>query len=282
MGRPGEGANKEGDGSRESGRWSERAKGRGCEKEWSFWHDSYLKSLTGKWVTPALPYPYALPDREGVFNLPYETALKHKVSKRFASSNKGQDGGVYWQQNGQLEPLTTEERLRLRRLEDATAIYSDTGEILSDQENQILRVEAPAFQSITGQFTQKHSTRQRDFRVAVDRPIYASISALSLDGQDLHSSQNILVSVVGRVRNSGMQWDEKREHVLSWGQGPVLCEVVPGELGISHEKNDQATVWAVNGNGRSTHRVRSWTRDGMINFHLDAAQTLWYLVQIEE
>jgi hypothetical protein len=143
-------------------------------------------------------------------------------------------------------------------------------------------VEAPAFQSITGQFTQKHSTRQRDFRVAVDRPIYASISALSLDGQDLHSSQNILVSVVGRVRNSGMQWDEKREHVLSWGQGPVLCEVVPGELGISHEKNDQATVWAVNGNGRSTHRVRSWTRDGMINFHLDAAQTLWYLVQIEE
>jgi hypothetical protein len=246
----------------------------------TFVQDAYLPSLTGRWVTPQIPYPYTVPGREGLYNLPYEIALKHKVSKSFSSVDDRQDGGVYWKEDDRLTPLSTQERVRLQQLQDARAIYSDSGQILSDQEDQILRVETSAFQSITGLLQGLRHTRQKDFRVQAKRPIYASVSALALDGKDISGSENILVSAVGRVRNSQMSWDESRQKVKTWGKGPVLCELVPAQVSIQHSQASEARVLALDGSGRPMREVHSWAKDGMVHFHLDAEHTVWYLVQV--
>jgi hypothetical protein len=106
------------------------------------------------------------------------------------------------------------------------------------------------------------------------------VSALALDGKDISGSENILVSAVGRVRNSQMSWDESRQKVKTWGKGPVLCELVPAQVSIQHSQASEAMVLALDGSGRPMREVHSWAQDGMVHFHLDAEHTVWYLVQV--
>jgi hypothetical protein len=245
-----------------------------------FVRDCYLTSLTYDWVIPTRPYPYALPDREGMFALPYEIALKHKVRKQFSSSPELVDGGVYWAlPDGTMQAVTQKERMKLGQLQKAKALYSDTSQIFASQEDELLRVETSEYKSITGQLQGTMTTRQRDLAVRMASPCYASVAALALDGKPIQESAKVLISALGRVRNTGMQWDEEKHHVLEWGTGPVQCEAVPGQVSFAHERADKAEVWALDGQGAKMEHIEHQVQNGHLSFGLDAAKTVWYVVQ---
>lgn len=57
---------------------------------------------------------------------------------------------------------------------------------------------------------------------------FASLMLVPLDGQELTESGRMLLTVVGRAENLGMQWNADRTSVSDqWGSGPVQVEGVP-------------------------------------------------------
>jgi hypothetical protein len=55
----------------------------------------------------------------------------------------------------------------------------------------------------------------------------ASIALVALDGLPLATSKEMLLVAAARVENSGMQWNDTRTGLVSWGHGPALAEYVP-------------------------------------------------------
>lgn len=265
----------------EEGGTAYKGTGNGVRTETNFAANSYLACMSGDWVTPSLPYPYSVPGRDGIFNLPYEIGLKHKVRKRFSKIKEYHDGGVYWSgQDRALIPMSKKDRIRLRRLKEVQAISSDTGEIRSDQEHEILEVQTKVFQTLTGRLEGEMSIKGGSLALKLEAPLAGSVSVLALDGQSIRRSKQLVVSAVGRVRNTGMAWDESRTYVKQWGSGPVLCEVLPAQVDIDHDRAEQARVWALDGGGRKMEEVPAQTDGGKVRFSLDAARTVWYLVAV--
>jgi len=244
----------------------------------SFVERSYPLTLTGDWVTPALPYPYGVQGKDGIYNMDYEIALKHRTAKTFAHPGNGTDGGVYWDSGEGLEPLTKQERLRLRALGEANRIVSDTGEIAADSEKHLLQVDAPRYATVTGRLEQT-MTQSKRLAVALEEERYASVAALALDGEPLVRAGRVVLSAVGRVRNSGMRWDADKHRILQWGSGPVLCEALPGRVRLRMENPQEVEVWALDGAGRKVRRVASKASEAGLSFRLNAAQTVWYLLE---
>jgi len=244
--------------------------------------ESYLASLTGHGVWPAEPYPLADLQKDGLaFSLPFEIALKHKVRKRFlgkrdfSSGILGEEG-----RNGASRNLSEQNLKDLMSLRNVDSIVSDTGEILSDKNRQLLLVDAPCYKTITGRLRGKIELGSGTFSVDMKEQRYGSVSLLALDSEPVPKSHRLLLLAVARVRNTGMKWDETKHYVAEWGRGPVLCENVPARVTMAVSGNPaHAVVWALDGGGKKIGRVPYKLCDGKLEIEIGGDETVWYFVE---
>lgn len=105
---------------------------------------------------------------------------------------------------------------------------------------------------------------------------FASVTAVSLDGQPLEDSARAVVTLVARAHNQGMKWNQAHTSVgRNWGKGPMLAELVPARVTL--RGNPARTVYALKPDGSRGPVVPTEIVDGALTFQVAPAHaTLHY------
>jgi len=107
----------------------------------------------------------------------------------------------------------------------------------------------------------------------------AAIAVAALDGRPLSESKKLLLAVVGKIANMGMQWNEKRTTVKDkWGQPPTIAPFIPFTITLPGEA--KPTVKALDGAGKPMgelsveHKPEGWS----FSAQKDHA-SLWFAIE---
>ena len=105
---------------------------------------------------------------------------------------------------------------------------------------------------------------------------FAAVTLVDHAGRSLRSFDRALLTLVGRVENQGMGWNEERTSVGNqWGHGPVMAEGIPATVQL--EVDHPCVVYALDPTGARNHVVTSTWANGTLSFAVDSShRTLWY------
>ncbi|MBR2080500.1 MAG: hypothetical protein IKC50_02235 [Oscillospiraceae bacterium] len=108
---------------------------------------------------------------------------------------------------------------------------------------------------------------------------FAVIAMSSLTDAPIETSDNILISAIGRARNSDAQFDG--EKLVDIGKPPILAEVVNAKITMKTDKPDTLRVWGVNAEGYYAGKCDVTNNgDGTITFEIgdELNPACYYLV----
>lgn len=174
--------------------------------------------------------------------------------------------------------------------EDANFIRSDTGEMWRDLKRSIGVIDSPRTKiayGFLGRF-QGEDTRRRDTPsmlvelndMVVDcQTDFATIALSSLNDDPINESEHMLLSTIGRARNSGAQFDG--EKMIDVGHAPIMSEVITADISI-RTKHDNMTVWAVNSDGYYVGKVPTDYKDGWLTIHCGNHFPAQYFIIVKE
>ena len=114
-------------------------------------------------------------------------------------------------------------------------IVSDTGEIEYNYSGGYLAIATDRILAHAGKFGfDKVELGRFSLQLANED---MAVSFFSKDGQPLGVSSHVLMQAVGKVENTGMEWDETK--LMSIGHGPLLIDQIEGKM---HVKDARAIV----------------------------------------
>jgi hypothetical protein len=102
----------------------------------------------------------------------------------------------------------------------------------------------------------------------------ASILVTSRDGEPLSQSRHILITAVGRSRNTDMAYSRGGQRLLAIGKPPVLLEGVRGTVVLRRE--GACTVTALSPYGYRTADVSATAAGGQLSIPLDGRNRAAY------
>ncbi len=265
--------------------------------------------MTGKEVTSqaigSVPY------REGVFNtwndpakfgLFYHSALiMRREDVKPANDSYGiqvQDMSLTSERVPALSLITEKHKVGMSFLESANEtnimvspnarlveeehgeVQSDTKELYRSWDKKIGWIDSERTKAIYGFVgsISKIDLTGASFEVKTD---FATIAMSSLTDKPLEQSDNILLTTVGRSKNTGMRFNEDHTIMEDLGRPPILVEVVEAEI---HLKTEISTlkVWAVNAEGFFAGVIPSVYENGILRFKLgERFASMYYLIQAE-
>jgi hypothetical protein len=105
---------------------------------------------------------------------------------------------------------------------------------------------------------------------------WASLGLAALDGQPIDQSKRMLLVAVGRVGNTGMQWNENRTSIAdNWGSEPTIAEGIGGTVRLP----GTVTVCALTSRGEESTDVPVQKENGNSLIEIGPQfRTLWYLI----
>jgi hypothetical protein len=103
----------------------------------------------------------------------------------------------------------------------------------------------------------------------------ASIALVALDGLPLATSKEMLLVAAARVENTGMQWNDTRTGLVSWGHGPALAEYVPLTITLPWPS---ARAERLDPTGAIAAPLAVEEASGKSILHLDREPSLWFLL----
>jgi hypothetical protein len=155
---------------------------------------------------------------------------------------------------------------------------SSTGQIVwdvTDAKRPVYTVNAPAVRLAIG-YIGGREIRLGDATIRVMKALdnWALVAIGALDGKPLRESRRVLVSVVGRVENTDMGWNEDRTSVGNdWGGPPVVAEAVEATITLPLK----GTVSALDATGAPKGKVAfRETADGLAFETAEKYETLMY------
>ncbi len=108
---------------------------------------------------------------------------------------------------------------------------------------------------------------------------FAVIAASSLTNDSLDTTDNILLTAVGRAENTDAKFEG--EQMLEYGRPPILVEVIEADIELRTDKTTLA-VWAVNAEGFYVGRIPVTYKDGKAKFKIgDTHKSIYYLIYSE-
>ena len=77
-----------------------------------------------------------------------------------------------------------------------------------------------------------------------------TIGLVSLDNQKLENSEKLLLTIVGKVRNTDQKWNEQRTTTKSgWGKAPTLVQFIEFEAILKFKEKEKPKVFSINSYG---------------------------------
>jgi len=95
---------------------------------------------------------------------------------------------------------------------------------------------------------------------------FGVIALSSLTDDPIEKSDNMLLSAIGRARNTGAQFDGDK--MLELGQAPIIAEVIESDIHIKTDIGDKLKVWGVNAEGFYAGQLATSYEDGVLSFHI--------------
>ncbi len=171
--------------------------------------------------------------------------------------------------------------------EDNRFIRSDTGEVWRDLVRSIAVVDSPKTKIAYGFIGRGGSAvlKKTDKSIKLNGMVVESetdfgvIALSSLTDEDIEHSDHMLLSTIGRARNTGCQFDG--EKMIDFGEPPILSEVIEADIAIKTDKKGLC-VWGVNADGYYVGKLPATYEDGWYKFHVgDTYQAQYYLIMLD-
>ena len=174
--------------------------------------------------------------------------------------------------------------------EDPMRIESDTGEMWRDLKRSIGAVDTERTKMVYGMLGrfQGEDTRRRNILglelklngMSVDCFTDFGVVALSsLTDDGIENSEHMLLTTIGRARNTGAQFDG--EKMIDVGHAPIVSEVIQADIAIKTNQPD-LRVWGVNSEGFYVGKLATTYENGWLKFHVgDQFPASHYLIMAE-
>lgn len=108
---------------------------------------------------------------------------------------------------------------------------------------------------------------------------FAVVAFSSLNDNPIDQSDNILLTTVGRAKNTGAEFEGSK--MTNYGTAPILIEVIQTEIEMKTKRND-LVVRSVNAEGFYIGKIPSSYENGVLKFTLGiTAPSMYYLIQAE-
>lgn len=194
-------------------------------------------------------------------------ALVGKVGYRFGKgSAKSVDPSPYWDSKNLVA-------------------RSITGELRWDARNGVARIETPRTQAVIG-FLSTAPFESESVRLETAAK-FGAVWVTALDGErSVRSARRLLVTAVGPVRNSGMEYEQTEQiatrhkvpfwRIKTFGTGPVLMDAVEGPLRIRSAHAAKFVAWALDVNGKRIRKVHLERTKDAVTLTLAAADRCVY------
>lgn len=156
-------------------------------------------------------------------------------------------------------------------------IRSTTGELYWNYGRGYVTANSPRVQAAVG-FLAGIPVKLADCEVGTSNQC-ASILVTSWDGLPLGQSRRILITAVGRSRNTDMAYSRGGQRLLAIGKPPVLLEGVKGTVTL--RRNGTCTVAGLSPSGYKTSDIQARNEGGKIVIPLDGRnQAAYYDVRL--
>ncbi len=176
-------------------------------------------------------------------------------------------------------------------MENPDLYVSDNGQLVRDLKKRIGMVKTPRTKIAYG-FINRGSTQSTQKKVmdGIDldgvviegKTDFGVVALSSLTDDPLEKSDNILLSAIGRARNTGAQFDG--EKMIELGQPPILAEVVSAKITMKTDKPERLRVWGVNAEGFYAGKCAVTDNgDGTVSFEIgdENNPACYYLIVAE-
>lgn len=144
--------------------------------------------------------------------------------------------------------------LEKKAKKDKTPYVSVTGEMSTDLNNQIFKINTEMSQAAVGYM---FGTVQEfdDFKFEIDNKFaHVGITSLSKD-EPIYSCDSLLLSVAGDQRNSGEVRSSDQRKVISTGHSPILIEQITGKVTL--KSKDDFEVYTLSSGGKRIKRANT-------------------------
>jgi hypothetical protein len=166
----------------------------------------------------------------------------------------------------------------IKEEEGKNSVKSITGELFRDTENNYGYVNTPMTKCAYG-FLGKNGEISLDGVKIKSETDFAVIAMSSLSDKPITESDNILLTTVGRARNTDAKFDG--EKMLEYGKAPVLIENIEAEIEIETPYSDMM-VWAISAEGYYIGNPPKKYEDGKLKITLGKqSMSMYYLIYRE-
>lgn len=157
-------------------------------------------------------------------------------------------------------------------------VLSDTGEIYRNRVKGIGYVNTPMTKAVYGFAFGK--TDLGDVSVDIKNE-FATVAISSLTDDPISSSENMLVTAVGKAENTGFKVSEDGGILEEHGTAPVMIDVIEAEITIKTNQK-HLKVWSVDNEGYYTALMPGKYENGEFTFKLgEYGASMYYLVQAQ-
>ncbi len=174
--------------------------------------------------------------------------------------------------------------------EKANRIESDTGELWRNPVRSIGVVDSPRTKiayGMLGRFAGEDTRRRENLNLAIEMndftvdcyTDFGVVALSSLNDDPICESEHMLMSTIGRARNSGAQFDG--EKMIDVGHAPIMSEVIEADITI-RTKHDNLQIWAVNADGFFIGSLPKTYEDGCLKFHTGMHYPAQYYIITKE
>jgi hypothetical protein len=149
-------------------------------------------------------------------------------------------------------------------------IRSDNGQLWRDVAKKFGVVDTPRTKIVYGKLTERinsvlgpiKTTRADGFVVEAETD-FGVLALSSLTDAPIAQSDNLLLSTIGRVANTGFTADG--DQVVDGGHAPIRAQIIEAKLTITTQTPD-LQVWAINAEGNVVGEVPATYSDGKLTF----------------
>ena len=154
-------------------------------------------------------------------------------------------------------------------------VLSETGELYRNYDKHYGFVDTPSTKCAFGFLSKIGELKLQGMTVRSETD-FAVIALSSLTDSPIHSSDNLLLTTVGRAVNTEMKTDGER--MLDIGKPPVLIENIEAEIEIETEVGD-LKVWAISAEGYYIGQLPTRHENGKLHFSVGKeSKSMYYLL----
>ncbi len=157
-------------------------------------------------------------------------------------------------------------------------ICSDNGQMYRNCKKGYGKVDSPRTKFVYGKLAAQGTLSLDGFEVSCGND-FAVVALSSLTDESIERSENLLLSTVGRVRNT--DYASEGDKTVDFGREPILAEVIGCKISIRTEHKNMR-VHAINPEGFEVGCPAAAWEDGVLSFTVgEKYPSLYYLIQAE-